>query len=60
MIDDEPAGLLQIGRRGLVRVVVLYAALTIALLAIPALLVQPRGEASHLNQQAVRMEGSAR
>ncbi len=60
MIDDETAGLLQIGRRGLVRLVALYAAITIALLAIPALLVQPRGETSHPNQQAVRMEGRTR
>jgi hypothetical protein len=37
-----------------VRVVALYTALTIALLAIPALMAKPRGEASHLSQQEVR------
>lgn len=48
------AGLLRSGRPHLVRVIALYAALTIVLLAIPALLAQPRSESSHLSQQDVR------
>ena len=50
-MSREPAGLLELGRPRLVRVSALYTALTIAVLAIPALLAQPRGESSHLTQQ---------
>jgi hypothetical protein len=51
--DPMPTGLVSLGRRGLVRVIALYAALTILLLAIPALLAQPRPETPHLSQQEV-------
>lgn len=60
MSDRETAGLLQLGRPGLVRLLVLYAALTIALLAFPALMAQPRGEARHLSQQETPTHGRAR
>jgi len=52
-MSGVPAGLLQLGRPRLVRVIAIYTALTIALLAIPALVVQPRGGASHPSQQEV-------
>jgi hypothetical protein len=52
--DSVPAGLLHLGRRRLSWLVALYTALTIVALAIPALVAQPRGEASHLSQQEVQ------
>lgn len=54
MSDATPDGLLCLGRARLVRVIALYMAIVIAILAIPALIVQPRGETSHLSQQEVR------
>ncbi len=51
--DATPTGLLQLGRGGLARVVALYTILVIAVLAIPALVVQPRGTSSHLTKQEV-------
>jgi hypothetical protein len=60
MNDDETAGLLQLGRPRLVRVIALYTALTIALLAIPALIAQPRSEAPHLSQQEAPTHGRTR
>lgn len=55
MIDEAtPTGLLHVGRPGLVRLIALYTALVVAILAIPALLAQPRGEAPHLSEQEVR------
>ncbi len=51
--DVTPTGLLQLGRGGLARVVALYTILVIAVLAIPALVVQPRGTSSHLTKQEV-------
>ncbi|GEM_PF-6303595 len=52
--DATPTGLLQLGRGGLARVVALYTILVIAVLAIPALVVQPRGTSSHLTKQEVQ------
>lgn len=49
-----PAGLLQLGRARLVRIVALYAVLLVAALAIPAFMAQPRNGSSHLSQQEVR------
>lgn len=51
--EATPTGLLQLGRGGLARVAALYAILVIAVLAIPALVVQPRGTSSHLTKQEV-------
>jgi hypothetical protein len=52
--DRQPSGLLHLGRERLVRLFAIYAVLLIAVIAIPALMAQPRGASSHPNQQEVR------
>ena len=51
MTDDQPTGLLGVSRSALLRLVLLYAALTIVLVAVPALIAQRRDPPPHLTRQ---------
>jgi hypothetical protein len=55
-----PTGLLYLGRRRLTWIVAIYAALLVAVLAIPVLAMQPRGASSHLSQQEVQTAAPGR
>lgn len=50
----NPVGLVRARRRHLRRVAILYVLLATAVLVIPALLAQPRGEATHPISETMR------
>ena len=52
-MTPEPTGLLDLPRRSLGVVLAIYAALLVAVLAIPVVLAQPRATSPHLTQQEV-------
>ena len=53
-VAGSVAGLASVRPAFLKRVIALYVLLAVALLAIPALIAKPRGNAPHLNEQEAR------